>query len=310
MKILVSGIGGDIGFGVGKVLKNMPTVNSIHGIDIHSNHPGISIFNKCDVAPSCENPTYVSWLQDYINLNQIDLFIPTSEPEINFLSDKNINKISRANILISNFFMVKTCLDKHKCLSFLRSSNISVPDHGIVGQHVPNSFPIIIKPNRGAGSLNIRKINTVNEYNAFNTPVSSELVWQKYLYPDDQEYTCALFKTDRTSLKSIIFKRELSHGFTSKGEIIEDSVIDEYIKRIAEIFKLDGVMNIQLRMTEQGPMLFEINPRLSSTLVFRDILGFSDLQWWIFSQLDQKIPKYHKPKAGTLFYRGIAEYII
>lgn len=310
MKILVSGIGGDIGFGVGKVLKNMPTVHSIYGIDIHSNHPGISIFYKCDVAPSCENPTYISWLQDYINLNQIDLFIPTSEPEINFLSDKNINKISSANILISNFFMVKTCLDKHKCLSFLRSSNISVPDHGIVGQHKPNSFPIIIKPNRGAGSLNIRKINTVNEYNAFNTPVSSELVWQKYLYPDDQEYTCALFKTDRTSLKSIIFKRELSHGFTSKGEVIEDSVIDEYIKRIAEIFKLDGVMNIQLRMTEQGPMLFEINPRLSSTLVFRDILGFSDLQWWIFSQLDQKIPKYHKPKAGTLFYRGIAEYII
>ena len=69
-------------------------------------------------------------------------------------------------------------------------------------------------------------------------------------------------------------------------------------------------MNIQLRMTEQGPMLFEINPRLSSTLVFRDMLGFSDLQWWIYSQLDQEIPKYHKPKAGTLFYRGIAEYII
>ena len=46
MRILVSGIGGDIGFGVGKILKNMPSVNLIYGIDIHSDHPGISIFSK------------------------------------------------------------------------------------------------------------------------------------------------------------------------------------------------------------------------------------------------------------------------
>jgi carbamoyl-phosphate synthase large subunit len=310
MRILVSGIGGDIGFGVGKVLKNMPSVDLIYGIDIHNDHPGISIFSKCDVAPSCKDSNYISWLEDYINLNQIDLFIPTSEPEIDFLSYKSINKISKADVLISNFFMVKTCLDKHKCLNFLRSSNIDVPEHGIVGQQAPSRFPVIIKPNKGAGSLNISKINSVEEYNAVDTITSSELVWQEYLYPDDQEYTCALFKTDSASPKSIIIKRELSHGFTSKGEIIEDDVIDEYIKKVAEIFKLDGVMNIQLRMTEQGPMLFEINPRLSSTLVFRDILGFSDLQWWVFSKLDKKIPEYHKPKTGTLFYRGIAEYII
>ena len=87
-------------------------------------------------------------------------------------------------------------------------------------------------------------------------------------------------------------------------------LIDKYIKKVAEIFQLDGAMNIQLRMTKQGPMLFEINPRLSSTLVFRDMLGFSDLQWWIFSMSDQKIPAYQKPKTGTLFYRGVAEYII
>ncbi len=310
MKILVSGIGGDIGFGAGKILKKMPFVNDIYGIDIHSNHPGISIFNKCDIAPSCDDSNYISWLKDYIDHNQIDLFIPTSEPEINFLSKKNINKISTADILISNFPMVKLCLDKNKCLNFLRSSNINVPNHGIIGQQAPNSFPVITKPNMGAGSVNINKINSIDEYNALDLSLSSGLTWQEYLYPDDQEYTCALFKTDNIRLKSIIIKRELSHGFTSKGEVVEDDEIDRYIQKVAEVFKLDGVMNIQLRMTKQGPMLFEINPRLSSTLVFRDMLGFSDLQWWVFSKSGQKIPSYKKPKAGTFFYRGVAEYII
>ncbi len=310
MKILVSGIGGDIGFGAGKVLKKMPSVDTIYGIDIHSNHPGVSIFDKCDIAPSCKDTNYISWLQDYINHNHIDLFVPTSEPEIRFLSHSGIDKISNADTLISNSFMVKTCLDKNKCLNFLRSSNIDVPEHGIVGKQAPTCFPIIVKPNEGAGSVNITKVNSIDEYNALDVSNSCELVWQEYLYPDDQEYTCALFKTDGTSLKNIIIKRELSHGITSKGEIVEDDLIDVYIKKIAETFKLDGVMNIQLRMTKNGPMLFEINPRLSSTLVFRDMLGFSDLQWWIFSKSDQKIPAYQKPKIGTIFYRGIAEYII
>ena len=310
MKILVSGIGGDIGFGVGKILKKTTHVNCIYGIDIHSNHPGISIFNKCDIAPPCYDPNYITWLQDYIELNQIDLFIPTSEPEIDFLSKKNIHKISKADILISNFSMVKLCLDKYKCLNFLRSFNINVPDHGIVGQQAPTSFPVITKPNKGAGSVDINKINSIEEYNALITSADCELTWQEYLYPDDQEYTCALFKTKDTSLKTIIMKRELLHGITSKGEIIKNDLIDRYIKKVAEIFKLDGVMNIQLRMTKQGPMLFEINPRLSSTLVFRDMLGFTDLQWWIFSLSDKKIPTYKEPKTGTLFYRGIAEYII
>ena len=69
-------------------------------------------------------------------------------------------------------------------------------------------------------------------------------------------------------------------------------------------------MNIQLRLTDDGPIVFEINPRLSSTLVFRDMLGFKDLEWWIQSKTKQKISSYNKPKAGTLFYRGISEYIV
>ena len=84
MKILVSGIGGDIGFGAGRILKKMPSVHHIFGIDIHGDHPGISLFDQCDIAPASNDASYLAWLHDYIDRNEIDIFVPTSEPEITF----------------------------------------------------------------------------------------------------------------------------------------------------------------------------------------------------------------------------------
>jgi len=74
-------------------------------------------------------------------------------------------------------------------------------------------------------------------------------------------------------------------------------------------FNFIGCINIQLRKTNKGPLLFEINPRISSTVVFRDKMGFTDLKWWIMDLLELQIPKYTKPRTGLKFYRGIKEYI-
>jgi carbamoyl-phosphate synthase large subunit len=40
-------------------------------------------------------------------------------------------------------------------------------------------------------------------------------------------------------------------------------------------------MNIQMRLTDKGPRVFEINPRFSSTVLMRHRLGFSDVLWAI-----------------------------
>ena len=48
---------------------------------------------------------------------------------------------------------------------------------------------------------------------------------------------------------------------------------------IAEGLDLRGSMNIQLRLTDKGPRVFEINPRFSSTVLMRHRIGFSDVLW-------------------------------
>ena len=72
---------------------------------------------------------------------------------------------------------------------------------------------------------------------------------------------------------------------------------------------LKGSINIQLRIHKEVPMVFEINPRFSSTILFRHLLGFKDLEWSINELFDQDISNYSKPKRGQRFYKGYQEYI-
>jgi carbamoyl-phosphate synthase large subunit len=57
-------------------------------------------------------------------------------------------------------------------------------------------------------------------------------------------------------------------------------------------------------------MIFEINQRFSSTVLFRHLLGFEDLIWSIEDVLGQEINNYlDDNQIGRKFYKGFSEYI-
>jgi len=306
MKILISGIASDIGFGAGRILRNSDMHVDLHGIDVHENHPGKFIFDEYTIAPRATEMNYISWIESYIERKKIDCFIPTSEPEILKISELNLFSIKNAKILISNKKTVQFSLDKHECLNFLEKNNVQVPRHGLVGVDDPIDYPIIVKPRAGQGSKGIHKVCN-KEF--LDIKGYAGYVWQDFLSTEDNEYTCAIFKSKRVGTRILILKRWLQGGLTGRAIVVNDPIIESYVNSIANIYNLDGVMNIQIRLTKNGPYLFEINPRLSSTLVFRDAIGFSDLKWWLLDKFEMQQLPFQKPKKGIEFYRGAKEYI-
>ncbi|MBA6420465.1 ATP-grasp domain-containing protein [Pseudomonas neustonica] len=305
MKVLVSGVAGDIGFGIARVLRDWGYFSGLYGIDIHSDHPGCFVFDECAVAPRATEAHYISWLSDYIRKNKIEVFIPTSEAEIGVLAAAKIHEICGAIVIRNNDFTIDKSLDKYECLSYLASRGIPVPEHGLVGNDLPSGYPVIVKPRSGQGSKGVVLIYTAEELASCPTG----LVWQSYLLPDDEEYTCPVYSSSKTGPYVLLMKRKLVGGLTGSGAVVECPEIDKYVRKILECMRLDGGINIQLRLTEMGPLLFEINPRLSSTVVFRNKMGFTDVRWWLADKLGLENPPYSAPKAGTRFYRGSHEYI-
>jgi carbamoyl-phosphate synthase large subunit len=262
------------------------------------------------VAPAAKEDGYLNWLSTYIEQNEINLFIPTSESEIDFLNKNNINNISGAHVLIANYKAISYSLDKYACMAYLKSHMIRVPSNGIVGAETPSTFPVIVKPRAGQGSKQIKQFNDIQSFNQYAVVGQ---IWQEYLCPDDQEYTCPVYKSNIRGIQVIVMRRTLVGGLTGRGEIVSNPEIEDYVKKIAESLDLNGSINIQLRLTAKGACLFEINPRLSSTLVFRDKMGFCDLRWWIQDSIGAEncppLSSYAPPVPGTRFFRGVQEYI-
>ena len=305
MNILVTGIAGDIGFGVGRILKEWGIFENLIGTDIHEDHPGSLVFNLTMKVPQANDPSYIEQICKIITKFKIKLLIPTSESELYVIAN-NIDRLNKlTSVLTNSSNLINICLDKHELLNFLDINGLKVPEHGLVGKDHPKKLPVIVKPRRGQGKKGVKKVLRMFEYN-----ISENKVWQELLLPNEQEFTCAVYVSPNLEYKLLQIRRVLIGGYTGKGEIVDNQQVKDYIKKIVNIFKAKGCFNVQLRLTKQGPLLFEINPRLSSTIVFRDKLGFTDLKWWIADKLGLKKINYKAPKVGTKIYRGNTEYIL
>jgi carbamoyl-phosphate synthase large subunit len=127
---------------------------------------------------------------------------------------------------------------------------------------------------------------------------------QEYLEPDDEEYTCGLFRSRTGQIVTIVFRRKLIGDSTGYGETINDDLIESLLKTIAEKINLRGSINVQLRNTRRGPVVFEINPRFSSTVLFRHMLGYQDLIWSINDKFGELILNEIPNFSGRKIYRG------
>ena len=71
---------------------------------------------------------------------------------------------------------------------------------------------------------------------------------------------------------------------------------------------MNGLLNVQLRLTDKAPKIFEINPRASSAIKMRHMLGFKDLLWGIKSINREKLSKF-KGKIDMTVYRLSREIV-
>ncbi len=308
LNILVTGCGGDIGFGVGKILVKAGYGKRLIGTDISDDHGGFVVFNECIIVPKANSLDYLAELKKLIERYSIDVLIPCSEAETKvILENATEMAIAGALIIAPNREAFDICSDKLKTANFLKDHKLPYPWTKVVGKDDPVELPCIIKQRVGAGSKNI---GIVTKENIFLYRQRVGDIWQELLLPDDEEYTCGIFRSSKEIIHTITFRRKLNGGHTVSGQLVENQEIKELLTRVAEHLKLVGSINAQLRLTKKGPVIFEINPRFSSTLVFRHLLGFQDVIWSIDDKVGLPLKTYAAPSAGIRIYRYSEEIVI
>jgi carbamoyl-phosphate synthase large subunit len=281
-KILISGAGGDVGAGISKcILSGMPDA-TLFSCDIKEIVPFITSYETHFIIPGYDSADYWPAIKSICMDYGITHFFPTTEPEIllaskhrDFFIEKHIKSI------INNNKILEIATSKYKTANFLHENGITVPATYLPG-NLPDilKFPLIIKPDFGRGSMNLIKVNNQLELKKAIQTIPSPVI-QNYIGTEEQEYTVGVF-SDGQSVHSIAFRRKLGRGSMSVFvEVVKDTKLDKIAFDVAQLFKLKGALNIQLRLHQDDYYIFEINPRISSTAAFRHQLGFQDVVWWL-----------------------------
>jgi carbamoyl-phosphate synthase large subunit len=307
--ILVTGCGGDIGQSIGKIL-NKYKPNFIMGCDISDKNAGKFIFPNFLKSVRCDDVTYINFIESIVEKNNIDLLIPVSEPELRVLTKKNIlENIGKAILICPNFKAMDIGFDKLKTAQFLEVNNFPFPKTELINNiNSVSSFPKIIKSRTGAGSSTVFIAKDEVDFNYLKLKHPNFII-QEYLSSNEGEFTCGVFRSKKGLIRTIQLKRELTGGYSGYGEVVDNLEIERLLIDIANKLDLVGSINVQLRLTDKGPMVFEINPRFSSTVFFRHLFGFNDLIWSIQDKTNQPIENYEKVQVGKKFYKGFSEYI-
>ena len=123
-------------------------------------------------------------------------------------------------------------------------------------------------------------------------------MFQELLLPANQEITCAVYRSADGKIAVLQLLRELTGGFTGWAQVIDNQEIARQCTLLASQLNLAGSINVQLRLTNEGPRIFEINARFSSTTLMRHRMGFPDLVWVLEEQMGKTV-RFTRPEVGT-----------
>jgi carbamoyl-phosphate synthase large subunit len=274
--LLITGIGGDIAQSIATILAESRSEYRLIGTDINNRNAANYFVNEFFQVPSASSLEYIDSLKALIKDYDVDIVIPTTEQELEafhpLLQELGDSCIS------AGLKVIDIGIDKLKTINFIASLDISVPWTIKAEGFIPKDFPCIFKPQKSSGSKNIFIVEDKEEA-LFFTKKFPGSVFQELLKPDNQEVTCAIYRTKDGRIAVLQLLRELSGDATGWAEVVYDKQVHEMCEKVAIGFNLQGSINIQLRITSNGPKIFEINPRFSSTVLMRHRLGFCDLLW-------------------------------
>ena len=122
-----------------------------------------------------------------------------------------------------------------------------------------------------------------------------------------EEFTVPLIKINK-HYNFCSIKRTLFGGISNKIEVVQNNHIKKFIEQL--VLKLPDFcfINLQLKIKNKTVYVFEINPRISSTIHMRHALGFKDLCELINYKMNKKVNLNFKIKMNHPVYRKLYNF--
>lgn len=292
MILLVTGIGGNVGQGICRNIRQYVPDCKIVGTDIKELTGGNHLCDLVYKVPYAYDNSYESYIKSIISKEKIDGIFPSTDFECYYLSNLTL----QPELFCSNNSTTEIFVDKYYTFKEFNKFGISFCDSVLPSKGPKKTWEeFIAKPRKGRGSRGL----------LINPNSVSELDDNEYMLQElkrGMEITTAVYVNKENKVHSVMtFERSLENGATIKCNTTDkyDFELKKIINQIIANFKIKGAFNIQSIVENGNIYPFEINCRISGTNSIRSQLGFHDVLYYLEEYIyKQPLTKY-QPEQGT-----------
>lgn len=273
--ILVTGVGGGAGQSILKALAE--TGYGIVCVDSEELAAGLHAAPVAYKGCYASDPRFIDRLIEIARAQRCTLIFPGHDVELLPIAEQADRFTGQGIVpVVSRPEIVRLCDDKLATTAFLQAHGFPAPETRRLGEVEGFERPVVLKPQRGgARSRRTYVARTAREFDLYRQLVDPDnCVVQDYVEGD--EYTCGSVTFDGACAGVIAMRRILRDGDTYKAFVERNPLLEDTVRRVVEALDPFGPCNVQLRLRDGVPFIFEINARCSGTTAARALAGFNE----------------------------------
>jgi carbamoyl-phosphate synthase large subunit len=279
LRVAITGVSGDVGRGAIRGLQANPAGAEsiwILGLDAAADVPSKSSLDCFVRLPLVKDGGYVDALSAALEAHKIDVLLPGIDSEISVLSAARHRLLATTKVPLAPKKLIEATDDKLLTVEFLSSCGIGAPETYSLEAHLDIDLPVVAKPRRGYGSRGVVVLRDRDMLRAFLETQPQNYCLQRYI--EGPEITIGfLYDSAGVMCDAIAMERTLEDGRTVRAKVLDDPSVRQFTENFGTRVPGIGAINAQLRWHEhEGPMVFEINARLSGSTEMRVAVGFND----------------------------------
>lgn len=306
----ITGAGGGVGSAVLRSLALSSLETRIVCFDTASDAPGMYRGDRARLVPRVTEPGYRDSIVAACAEEGVHALIPGLDPELEPLAEvaEDLRAIG-CTLIGSSPSVNRLLLEKQRSSDYFEGLGLpfvkTVPLARVEELLDLYGFPLLVKPLSGSASRGVRVVFTraeVKELAATGVAYVAQnyllpVQWGKSkpdLRPEDVYSNHSLIQKDECMVQILSdrdgepFGAFLSSNRLKDGAVVRMAPLEtddhgaraaalEMAKRLTEVGLL-GPCNFQGRVTAEGPVFYEINPRFSGGTGMRASLGFNEVE--------------------------------
>lgn len=231
--------------------------------------PALYLADKHYIVPLISDENYLDTILDICSKEKIDAITTFIDPEIEILA-KNRKEFEKIGVIVLAPYekTASLCFDKYKMYEYLTKCGINTvktystyDDFKYDYERDVVQLPVFIKPRTGSGSVDARKVESLEELRTF-CQEDKTLIIQEYMNGLDLD---ADVYVDTISHKpvSIFTKRKIETkiGGANKTISFKDPKLFAFIEEIISHFEFNGPIDIDFFYKDGKYYMSEVNPR-------------------------------------------------